>query len=151
MRDFSVGEQSSIAVIKVVVERDVRVVPLNQTAARSVVTGGGEQQKGFLAQGVFALHETLAKTWLAHHQGAVVILQGTRHNFSSAGGIAVDENDHGIFISLVAPCREPSLLLRISSVVGDDELILFEEVIGNVHRFLKQTSTIAAKIQYHPF
>src|SRR5579871_2310146 len=69
-----VGALGALAVVVVVVQRDVAVIALNQPSARSVVVSGRKSQTGIFRQRIDGLHQTFAEGHFAGNQTAVVIL-----------------------------------------------------------------------------
>ena len=61
-------------VVKVIVQRDVLVVALDEPAAGRVVTRRGQRQSGVFAERRNRLHQPLAEGLLPHHEPAIVIL-----------------------------------------------------------------------------
>src|SRR5580700_6564252 len=63
-----------LGIVVIVVERNVFVVALDQSAAWRVVTSGGQKKRRVFAERILRLHEALAKARLADNQSAIVIL-----------------------------------------------------------------------------
>src|SRR5205823_6537833 len=69
-----------LAIVIIVVKRDVAVVTLNQASAGRVVTRGGQRQPSVLRKRIDRLHQALAEGDLAYDQAAVVILNRSGNN-----------------------------------------------------------------------
>ena len=63
------------------------------TPRGSVVMGYGEPYHGTVGQVDGPLDEALAEGTATYHNAAVMVLDGSRDDFRSRGGIAVDEDD----------------------------------------------------------
>src|SRR5271165_1812180 len=97
-----VGTLGAVAVVVIVVERDVRVVALNQTSAGRVVVRRGQGQAGIFRQRIDGLHQSLAERDFTYDQAAVVILNCARDDFGGGSGQTIDEYDDGIILAAVA-------------------------------------------------
>ena len=99
-----------LAVVIVVVERDVRVVALNQASARRVVLGGRQRQAGVFRQRIHGLHQTLAKCVFADDQPAIVVLNRARNNLGRRCRATIDQHHQRIFLAAIAVARNIALL-----------------------------------------
>ena len=77
----------------VIVKRAARIIALQRTAVRRVVTRGRQRQTGIERQLEYSLDQPLAETRLANNQPAPVILNRASDNFRSRSRISIDEND----------------------------------------------------------
>src|SRR5208337_876366 len=91
-------------VVIVVVERDVAIVTLDQSATRSVVLGCGQRQSGVLRQWVNGLHQPLAERSLAGDQAAVMVLNGAGNNLGRRSRAAVDQDNQWIVLAAISVC-----------------------------------------------
>src|SRR6266566_3371270 len=82
-----------LAVEIVVVERDIRIIALNQTSAGRVVFGGGQSQACVLRKRIDRLHEPFAEGGFAGYQSAVMILNGAGNNFLRRSRAAIDKHN----------------------------------------------------------
>src|SRR5205809_4912592 len=82
-----------LAVEIVVIERNIRIIALNQTSAWRVVFGGGQSQAGVLRKRIDRLHEPFAEGGFTGHQSAVMILNGAGNNFRRRSRPAIDEHN----------------------------------------------------------
>ena len=82
-----------LAVEIVVIERNIRIIALNQTSAGRVVFGGGQSQACVLRKRIDRLHQPFAEGGFAGHQSAVMILNGAGNNFRRRSRAAIDEHN----------------------------------------------------------
>ena len=75
-----------LAIVIVVVERDVAVVALDQPSAGRVVVSRGQRQAGVLRQRIYRLNQALAEGDFTHDQTAIMILNRSRNNFCRGSG-----------------------------------------------------------------
>ncbi len=122
--------------VVIVVQGNIGVFTLDQAAAGRVVAGGGKRQSSPLAQGIHSLDQAFPEARLAHHQSAIVILQSACDDFSGAGGQAINKDDDRILVPAFAMVRVVAFLRGISPVVVDNQLVLLEEMIGDLNGFL---------------
>ena len=74
------------------------------------------------------MDETFTESGFANDQAAIVILNGAGDDFGGGGGVVVDEDDEGHVHALIAAHGVEAALRGAAAVVGDDELILFENM-----------------------
>jgi len=76
-----------------------------------------------------------------------VILNGAGDDFGGGGGVVVDEDDEGNVHALIAANGVEAALRGAASVIGDDELILFEEHVADGDGFIEEAAGIAAHVE----
>ena len=76
----------------IVVERDVRIVALNQASAGRVVVSGGQSQASIFGERINGLHQAFAKSGFADNQPAIMILNRASHDFRRRSRAAVNQN-----------------------------------------------------------
>ncbi len=76
-----------------------------------------------------------------------MILKSARNNLRGACGHAVNQNDDGIFIAIIAASGIVALFLRMPSRVVNNQLALFQEMVADLNGLLKQSAGIAAKVK----
>src|SRR5215510_5507604 len=64
------------APVVIIEERPLRVIALNQAAARSVIMSDSQEERSAVCKREDVLDESFAETRFAHNQTAVVILNG---------------------------------------------------------------------------
>ena len=133
--------------IQVVIERGVKVVPLDQASTRRIVMRRRQRQARTLAERVDRLHQTLAETSLAHHQGAVMVLQRSGHDLGGAGCLAIDQHHDGVVLPAFAVPSVVALFAGMAAVMVNNELVLLQEAIRDVHGGLQQPTPIAAQVE----
>ena len=95
--------------------------------------GNGEPNHRTVGQVDGTLNESFTKGATTHHNASVVVLNGTRNNLSSRGGIAIDEDYH---LALGKESATISLILctRHTTTLGvNDEVASIQELIGYLH------------------
>src|SRR6185437_2222523 len=122
--------------VVVVEERNVRIVPLNQTPAGSVIVLGGEGKPGVVAQRVNGLHQTLTECRVAQYPGAVMILQRTRYNLRSGGRITVHENNNRVALAIPAAMSQVGLFGIGAPFMRNNHLATVQPAAGGRHTFL---------------
>src|SRR5207245_11694082 len=80
-----------LAVEIVVIERNVRIIALNQTSAWRVVFGGGQSQARVLRELSARQHEPCAEGGVARHQSSAMILAGAATSVRRRWRIAAAE------------------------------------------------------------
>src|SRR5208282_140874 len=63
-----------LAIIVIIVEREIGVIALDQASAGGVVLRGGEGQAGIFRQRIHGLHQALAERDFANDKAAIVVL-----------------------------------------------------------------------------
>src|SRR5271167_287236 len=134
-------------VVVVVVQRDIAVIALNQTAAGGVVLGRGQRQSGVLRQRIHGLHQALAEGGLAGDQAAIVVLNGAGNNLSRRSRAAVHQHHQRILLAAIAMSRLVNLLRRSASVVGNNDLSLLQELVGHADAFAQQSAGILPQVE----
>src|SRR5712692_4296994 len=136
---------------------------LDRAAARRVVTGGGQLDRGVVAQGQYRLHRALAESRRAQQRRALVVLQRARDDFGGGGRAAVDEHDHrhgldrrGQVLEVIVAVA-PQVVFR-----GGDEFALGvlgaavgryhqhprrQERGGDAHRAVQEPARIVAQVE----
>ncbi len=99
-----------VAVVIVVVERNVRVVALDEATTGCVIPRCRKCQAGVFGQGINSLHQTLSECDFADNQAAIVILNRSGHDLSSRSRAFVHQHNHWIFASTIAVSRRVALL-----------------------------------------
>src|SRR5579872_213477 len=148
--DFAVRRVAAVvlaAVVVVVVERNVAVITLNQSAAGCVVVGRRQRQSGIFGQRIHSLHQALAERDFTGNQPAIVILNRSGDDLSRRRSQPVDQNYDRIILAAIAVLRNVTLFCRGAPVMGDDELSLLQELVGNAHALAQQSTRIAPKIE----
>ena len=122
--------------------------PLNQPAARRIVASGGESQPGALTDPIDRLDEGLAKRRLPDDEPAVVILDGARHDFRSAGAISVHQHDQRKFGVLTFLGRMIVLVrVRHASPRVHDHIATRKELVRDLDRLVQWPSRVIAQIE----
>ena len=134
-------------IVEIVVQRNILVIALDQAAAGRVVARGRQRQAGVFAQSGNGLNEALSEALLANHQAAVMILNRAGHDFRSGGGTAVDDHHQRHGDAAIAAHGVVAALGRSAPVMGNDQLILVEEHVGNGHGFIQQAARISAQVE----
>src|SRR5260370_22090504 len=110
----------ALPVVVVIVEREVRVIALDETSAGGVVLGGGKCEAGMFGQWIDGLHQALAEGYFACDEAAIVILNGSGDDFGGRSGAAIHQHyERIVFAAVATGCHVP-LLRRRPAVVGDD-------------------------------
>src|SRR5439155_7194318 len=73
--------------------RNLRVVALDQTAARRIPLLCRECEARVFTERINRLYQPLPKTGLADDKCAIMVLEGTCHNFGSACALWIDQHD----------------------------------------------------------
>ena len=142
------GRQRAGVVVVVVVERNARVVALDEPARRRVVVIGGQRQAGVLAEVVDGLHQALAEGGLAHDQRAIVILQRAGDNLSRRSRVAVHQHHDGEGLAVVA-VRGRVVLVGIGApALRNDGLPLGQQVVADIHRLAQQAAGVVAQVKH---
>ena len=119
------------------VDGNIRVDPLLMDLAviRGVVKRGRKPNStlALWAQTDDALNGSFTERGIAHQYGALMVLQGTRHDFGGAGRSTIDQNNHrhvrqsGFRGGILAGAG------HLGATAGrDDDLILFKEHVGHL-------------------
>ena len=137
----------NFALVVIFVKGDGFVIALDEAAAGSVVTRGGESEAGVFREGLDRLHEALAEGGFANDQAAIVILNGAGDDFGGGSGVVVDEDDEGNGHALIAANGVEAALRSAAAVIGNDELTLFEEHVANGDGFIEKAAGIAAHVE----
>ena len=137
------GAERAGVVVVVVVERNARVVALDEAARGRVVVIGGQRQAGVLAEVVDGLHQALAEGGFAHDQGAVVILQRAGDDLGGRGGVAIDQHDDGEGLAAVAVGGGVDLVGIGAAALRDDGLALGQQVVADIDCLAQQAAGIA--------
>ena len=117
---------------------------LDATTRWGVVVTRGEADHGAVGQVDGALHKSLTKGASAHHEAAVVVLNGPCHNFSSRSAKLVDQHHHAPLLEeTTALCHKH--LLGLGAPFGVDHKVAFVEELA---RHLKGRAQIAAAIAF---
>ena len=80
-----------------------------------------------------------------------MILYGPGDDFRRRRRAAINEHNDGNLYAAISTNSEIPPLLRCAPVMGNDELILVEEHVGNSNGLIQQATGIAAEIQYQAF
>ena len=99
----------ALAVVVIVVERDVGVIALNQTSARRVVLRRGQRQAGVLGERIDGLHQTFAESGFADNQSAIMVLNRAGNDLRCRSRAAIHQHDQRIFLAAVAVRRRVTL------------------------------------------
>src|SRR5580658_7319187 len=142
-----VGIVDAVAVVIIVVERNVAVVALNQASAGRVVARRGQRQSSVFGQWIYGLHQSLAEGDFAHDQAAVMILNCAGNNFGGGSCRAVDQHYDGIIFSAIAVLRDVALLGRCAAMVRNDKLTPLQEFVSHADALTEQTAGIAAQVE----
>ena len=142
-----VGILRAVAIVVIVVKRNVAVVALNQAPAGRVVARRGQSQSGIFRQRIHGLYESFAEGDFADDQAAVMILNRSGNDFGGGGGRAVDQHHDGIIFAAVAVLRDVALLGGCAAVMGNDQLTPLQEFVRHANAFAEQASGIAAQIE----
>src|SRR5205085_7616831 len=110
--DFAVAGRliDLVAVVVVVVKRNVGVITLNQTSARRVVLGGGQRKAGVFGQRINCLHQTFTESSFADDQATIMVLNGTGNNLSRGCGPTIHQHNQRTFFAAVAARGHVALL-----------------------------------------
>ena len=100
----------------------VIVGALDEPAARRVIAGRGQPERGAVLQIELALHEALAKRRLADDQSPVPVLHRACDDLAGRSGTRVDENDQRHVLEFAGPGRDVLIVEFRSSPLGEDDL-----------------------------
>lgn len=132
-----------VAHVVVIVERDVVVGALDEASAGRVVVKGREREAGVVGDLVDRLDEALAKGGFAYDEGAVVILQRTGDDLCGGCGVAVYQDDDGIFIAAaLSVIGAIDLVLEGAAFLGDDDLSALKELVAHGDGFVDETARV---------
>ena len=137
----------NFALVVVLIERDGFVIALNQSAARSVVAGGGEREARVFAERLYGLYEPLTERSLTDDEAAIVILHRAGNNFRGRGGVVIHQDDERNRDALIAADGVIAMVLRSAAVMRNDELIFFKEHVADCNRFVEKTAWIAPHVE----
>ena len=90
-----------------------------------------------------------AKAGAAQQLRAIVVLQGASQNFAGTGRAAIDQGEHGAIKEPAAVGR--TLLINAVAVLGFNNHIASEEVVGNGQPGAHQPAGVVAQIQHQSF
>src|ERR1700733_7147091 len=146
---FAIGIAAGlrIAIVIIIVKRNVAVVALDQPSAWSVIMSRGQSQPCVLRQRIHGLYQAFAKRDFTHDQSAIVVLNRSRDDLRCGRGQAVNQHDQRIVLAPVAVLRYVTLLCRSAAVMRNDELVFLQELVGHTHAFAQQAAGIAAQIK----
>src|SRR5664280_1855340 len=150
--DFVVGVIGVVVaiVVVVVVKRDAAVVALDQAAAWGVVLRRSQRQSGVLRQRIHGLHQTFAECSLTGNQAPVMVLNSASDNLRRRSRSAVYQYHQRIIFASVAMGGFVNLLRRSSSVMGNNDLPLFQELVSHAHALAQQSTGILAEVENQP-
>src|SRR5688500_17045680 len=77
----------------VIVKRTARIIALQRTAIRCVVTRGRQRQTGIERQRKYSLDQPFAETRFTDNQPAPVVLNRPGNNLRSRSAVTIDEHD----------------------------------------------------------
>src|SRR6202167_3978998 len=80
-----------------------------------------------------------------------MILNGSRDNLSSRCRQAIYQDHERIIFATIAMLRHITHFRRSTAMMGNNELILLEELVGYAHAFAQQATGISPQIQYQTF
>src|SRR5207302_9566506 len=128
---------------------NLRVIALNQAAARGVSLLRREREAGVLAQGINRLNQTLAEAPLADNECPVVILQGSCNNLGSACALWIDQDNQRKEVFRIQLLRRIwTIRTACSAARFDNQLSLLKEGFANFNRFLEETARVVTKIEH---
>ena len=119
----------TLAVVVIVVEREVGVIALDQASAGRVVLGCRQRQASVFGQRIDGLHQAFSD------QAAIVVLNGSGYDFGGRCRAAIYQDHQRIILASVASRCYVSLFWRRASVVRDDQLSLLQEFVGDAYAF----------------
>ena len=147
---------------------DIRLDALGLDGApvRREVARGGELDRGAVADRQDGLHRALAEGAGAHDDGALVILQGARHDFGGRGRSAVHQHHHRHLFHAIRQVFQIIDLHRTQIVftaggqphlgVVGTALGIHHQAVGldesrrHRHRAIEQTARVVAQIEDQP-
>ena len=137
---------------------------LDGLAAGRVVARGGDFEARVRAQGAEGLHRALAKSLAAHNGGALVVLQGARHDFAGRRRTFVNQHHQVHFFQpgwqvfervqaraalVIGGSRTQGLLAVGGLAVGGNYCyVLGQKRRRNSHRCIEQTTRVVAQVQH---
>src|SRR5437870_3732054 len=154
-RATAVGELDLTAVVAVfafpievvVIERDVRVVALNQPSARGVVLSGGQCQSRVLVERIYSLNQSLAERSFAYDQSPVMVLDGSSDDLCSGSRASIYQHDEGILLAPVPMTGHIPFFRGRAAMVGDNQLTFAQELVGHTDTFAQQATGILAQVE----
>ena len=96
--------------------------------------------------GEYGLDEAFAEGGFADDEGAVVVLHGTRNDFSRGGGVAVDENHDGILQAFFAAGGAVGLVGGGAAALRNHQLTLLQELVAHIDGLVDQPAGVAAEV-----
>ena len=139
--------QAVLEILVVVLRIPLLVRLLNAAAGWSVIMCDGETDHRTVGHVERTLHETLAKRASAHHLATVVVLQRSRDNLGSRCRKLIYKHHHLSVEQLARPVRLVIHARRAQSAGINDEVVLRQELIGNLHCRLQIASAILLKVE----
>src|SRR5579863_5165403 len=135
-----------VAVVVVIVKRNVAIVALDQATTRRVVVSRGEGEAGILRQRINGLNQALAERHFTDDQAAIMILNRSGNNFRRRGSQAIYQNDERIILATIAVLCDITFFCRRAAVVRNDDLTLLQELVSHAYAFAQQPARIASQI-----
>src|ERR1700691_2772471 len=146
---FAIGIAAGlrIAIVIIIVKRNVAVVALDQPSAWSVIMSRGQSQPCVLRQRIHGLYQAFAKRDFTHNQSAIVVLNRSGDDLCRGRGQAVHQHYKRIILATVAVLRYVTLFRGSATVMRNDELVFLQELVGHAHTFAQQAAGITAQIK----
>ena len=101
-------------------------------------------------EGDNGVHGPLAKAARARQNGAVVVLQGARHDLRCRGRAAIYQHHHGQAIGNVCSMGIPALAVLGVACAGGDNLARADKAGGYLHRLIKQATGVITQVKHQP-
>ena len=121
---------------------------LNATARRGEIVGNGEANHRTVGELDGSLHKAFAKRAAANDLSAVLILQRAGDNLGSRCGIFIDEYDDATAGTKMTVARCAEVLAWHGTSLGvDDDVVLLQELIGNLRCCLQVATTIVLQVE----
>src|SRR5579863_6632804 len=127
------------------------VVTLDQASAGGVIVSGGECQSGIFGERINGLNQPFAEGNLARDQAAVMILNSSGDNLSRRCRESVHQDNQRIILPAIAMLRHVTLLGGGASVMRNNYLTLFQELVGNANAFTQQAAGVATQVKNQTF
>lgn len=136
-------------------DEDVRenALLMNGSFVWRVVFCGGEAERRAVRLLQDALDRTFAEGFFADDNSPLPVLEAPGHDFRSAGTAAIDQHDHrDVEQRILRPPRAPHRVRgRFLPSHGNDELPRLDELFGNFHSLIQQSSRVASKVEDERF
>ena len=112
------------------------VIPLDQPAAGCIVLAVVSAKPEFSINGYTVWTQTLPKSIVAKDPGAVMVLQRAGNDLSRGSGRAIHHHYDREQMAVVAVARRVNFFLRSAAMVGNDHVVLVQELIRDRHSLI---------------